>query len=87
MSFVGSVLFDTATKTFTPVFGVEHAYVLISAIVLWVVFMYLGGRVSNARKTFNIKNPAAYESSNDKGEFKTDFNKFQRGHMVTIKPF
>eukprot|EP01080_Neovahlkampfia_damariscottae_P005623 gene5623-9440_t len=81
MSSIGSVLFNASTKTFTPVFGVEHAYVLISAIIIWIVFMYLGGRVANARKRYGIKVPTPYESPNDKGDTKTDFNKYQRGHM------
>jgi hypothetical protein len=84
MTSIGVVIFNEATRTFTPTFVAEHAYVFIATLLIWIVHMYLGARVSGARKAYKVSLPFPYEQPNEKGEAKSDFNKYQRGHMVII---
>jgi hypothetical protein len=82
---VGQLVIDIATKTFSIQFSQAHMYVLLAGLFVYIVHLYLAfGHVMLARERFKIKYPLLYETPNEKGELKTDFNLYQRGHMVNL---
>jgi hypothetical protein len=80
---VGQLVVDVASKTFFIQFSQTHMYVALAGLFVYIVHLYLAfGHVMPARLRFNIKYPLVYETPNEKGDLKTDFNLYQRGHMV-----
>eukprot|EP01080_Neovahlkampfia_damariscottae_P009821 gene9821-2143_t len=86
MQHIGQILFDVVTKTFTIQLVQAHGYVLAVGLLVYCVHLYLSfGHVMSARIKYGIKYPLPYESPNDKGECKTPFNLYQRGHMNFVE--
>ena len=79
---IGQVVFNSETKTFGINFVVQHAYLLALTCFTFVIHQYLGARVGGARKTYGVKLPHLYQEPDEKGEAKSPFNNYQRGHMV-----
>jgi hypothetical protein len=64
----------------------EYCYTLLSGVFVYNVNLFLGHFfVGPARKRLGIKLPNLYESTNEKGELKTNFNNYQRGHMNMVE--
>jgi hypothetical protein len=79
---IGQVAFNSSTQTFSINFVVSHAYLLVVTVMTFILHTWLGGRVSGARKTYNVQLPHLYEAADEKGGAKSPFNNYQRGHMV-----